>query len=272
MAIEADFYLYLAALFAAGIASGFAGGLFGLGGGILRVPIFLYLFPAFSVANDHVFHLAAGTSLALAIPTCLGSVLRQRKEANLDFALLKGWIPPLLVGVALGLLVSSEVGGSVLRILFVVFLIVQAAYVLLPNRPRLSESLPGRWGLAGVSSVIGTISVLLGLSGGVMTTPALMAFGQSIHRAVAVSSAGGLALSVVATIGMIINGLGVPGRPSYSLGYVDLPAVAVMIPAVLISSSLGVRASNRIPARFLEVTFGLFLVGLAIDMTRQWMH
>ena len=272
MTIESDFYLYLAALFAAGIASGFAGGLFGLGGGILRVPALLYLFPAFSVAGDHVFHLAAGTSLALAIPTCLGSALRQRKEGNLDFALLKRWIPALLVGVVLGLLVSREVGGSVLRVLFVVFLIIQAGYMLLPNRPRWSASLPGRSVLSAVASLIGAISVLLGLSGGVMTTPVLLAFGQSIHRAVAVSSAGGLAISVVATVGMVVNGLGIPGRPSYSLGYIDLPAVAVMIPAVLIASSLGVRASNRIPARLLEVIFGLFLVGLAIDMVLDLMH
>ena len=272
MTIDSDFYLYLAALLGAGIASGFAGGLFGLGGGILRVPVLLYLFPAFSVAGDHVFHLAAGTSLALAIPTCLGSVLRQRKEENLDTALLKRWIPALLVGVAVGLVVSRFVGGSVLRMLFVGFLVVQALYVLIPNRPRISEVLPGRLGLSSLSSGVGAISVLLGLSGGVMTTPILMAFGQSIHRAVAVSSAGGLALSVVATVGMIINGLGESGRPSYSLGYVDLPAVAVMMPAVLISSSLGVRVSNRIPARLLEVTFGIFLAGLIIDMTYEVMR
>ncbi|MAI27129.1 MAG: hypothetical protein CMN75_13965 [Spirochaeta sp.] len=272
MTIDSHFYLYLAALFGAGVASGFAGGLFGLGGGILRVPVLLYLFPAFSVAGDHVFHLAAGTSLALAIPTCLGSVLRQRKESNLDVPLLKVWIPALLVGVAIGLLVSRVVGGSALRILFIVFLISQALYILIPNRPRISEVLPGRVVLSGVSSAVGGVSVLLGLSGGVMTTPILMAFGQSIHRAVAVSSAGGLALSVAATVGMIINGLGVSGRPAYSLGYIDLPAVALMIPAVLISSSLGVRVSNRIPARVLEVVFGVFLVGLIVDMVHEVMR
>lgn len=271
MTIDSHFLLYLAALLGAGIASGFAGGLFGLGGGVLRVPVLLYLFPAFSVAGDHVFHLAAGTSLALAIPTCLGSVLRHKKEANLDTALLKRWIPALLVGVAVGMWVSRETGGSILRVLFIGFLVLQALYVLIPNRPRIGEVLPGRLGLSGIASAVGALSSLLGLSGGVMTTPILLAFGQSIHRAVAVSSAGGLALSVVATIGMIINGLDVPGRPSYSLGYVDLPAVVVMMPAVLVSSSLGARTANRIPDRLLEVIFGIFLVALIIDMAYEVM-
>lgn len=272
MSIDSDFYLYLAALVGAGVASGFAGGLFGLGGGILRVPALLYLFPAFAVAEDHVFHLAAGTSLALAIPTCLGSVLRHKKESNLDLPLLKVWIPALLVGVVVGLLVSRVTGGSALRILFIAFLVTQALYVLIPNRPRIADALPGRGWLSGLASSVGGLSVLLGLSGGVMTTPILLAFGQSIHRAVAVSSAGGLALSVVATAGMVINGWGVSGRPDYSLGYVDLPAVVVMVPAVLVSSSLGVRVSNRVPSRVLEVIFGVFLVGLIVDMVHEVMQ
>ena len=271
MTIDSHFLIYLAALFGAGVASGFAGGLFGLGGGVLRVPVLLYLFPAFAVAGDHVFHLAAGTSLALAIPTCLGAVLRHKKEGNLDTALLKTWIPALLVGVAVGMWVSRMTGGGTLRVLFIGFLVIQALYVLIPNRPRIAEALPGRVALSGMASAVGGLSSLLGLSGGVMTTPLLLAFGQSIHRAVSISSAGGLALSVAATVGMILNGLDVAGRPSYSLGYVDLPAVVVMMPAVLVSSSLGAQAANRIPARPLEITFGVFLVGLIIDMAYDLM-
>ncbi len=269
MTSDENFYLYLIALFAAGAASGFAGGLFGLGGGILRVPILLYLFSAFAVTSDHIFHLAAGTSLAVAIPTCLGSVLRQRKEGNLDWEILKVWLPALLAGVLGGLLLSRVSSGSTLRWVFIGFLVFQAAYVLLPNRPKLATELPKRALLSVVSAAIGLVSVLLGLSGGMLTTPALMAFGQSIHRAVAVSSVGGLALSGVAAAGMVINGLNVEGLPAYSLGYVDLPAVMVMTPVVIVASGLGARASNRLAPRALEVIFGLFLVGLAIDMVFQ---
>ena len=61
---ESHLVLFFAALILAGLGSGFAGGLFGIGGGLLRIPIFLYLFPAFGVSSDSTFHLAAGTSLA----------------------------------------------------------------------------------------------------------------------------------------------------------------------------------------------------------------
>ena len=58
---------YALTLLIAGLGSGFAGGLFGIGGGALRVPILLYLFAAFGVDRDLIMHMAAGTSLAVAL-------------------------------------------------------------------------------------------------------------------------------------------------------------------------------------------------------------
>ena len=73
--------LYVLSLLLAGLGSGFVGGLFGVGGGILRVPIFLFMFPIFGVDPTQVMHVAAGTSLALAIPTGLRSAMMQRASA-----------------------------------------------------------------------------------------------------------------------------------------------------------------------------------------------
>ena len=269
MAVDSNLMFYLAALALAGVTSGFAGGLFGIGGGLLRVPIFLYLFPAFAVAEEHVFHLAAGTSLALAIPTCLAASWRQWKDGNMESQLLKAWLPALLLGVGIGLVLSRWASGLILRVFFVAILLIQAVYFLMPNRPHVSDHLPGRKGLALLSSGIGAVSVLLGLSGGLLTTPALLAFGQSIHRAVALSSAGALVLSTVATVGMIVSGVGANELTPYSLGYVDLPAFAVMMPTVMLSAPVGVRLANRLPDRPLELIFGVCIVVLAIDMSWQ---
>jgi len=269
MTVDSHTIVYLSALLLAGVTSGFAGGFFGIGGGLLRVPIFLYLFPAFSVVDENVFPLAAGTSLALAIPTCVASTWRQSKTGNLDAALLKAWVPALVAGVGVGLVVSHLSSGMFLRFFFAAILLVQAIYFLMPNPPRVADHLPTGIRLAGMSSAIGMISALLGLSGGLLTTPALVAFGHSVHRAVALSSAGGIAISVVATVGMIISGIESGERTPYALGYVDLPALAVMAPAVLIFAPLGVRLANRLPARLLERIFGYFLLVLAADVTRQ---
>ena len=60
-----------------GLASGFASGLFGIGGGIVRIPIFIYLLPLFGVAHPVLMHVAVGTSMALVLPSAVASTRKQ---------------------------------------------------------------------------------------------------------------------------------------------------------------------------------------------------
>ena len=257
--------IFFLALILAGLTSGFAGGLFGIGGGVLRIPIFLYLFPAFGVTTESAFHLAAGTSLALAIPTSAMAAWRQHREHQMDPEFLRTWIPPLLVGVLGGVVASSFSSGLALRWGFMGLLGAMLLYFTLPNRPRIAQKVPGGARRGLLAGSVGMISTLLGLTGGVLTTPALMACSMPIHRAVAVSTAGSLAISFVATAGMIWSGLGVPGRSSYALGYVDLVAVAAATPAVILAAPWGVRLANRLPERLLELAFAALLLALILD-------
>ncbi|MEE9174934.1 MAG: hypothetical protein V3U19_02045, partial [Thermodesulfobacteriota bacterium] len=73
------------------------------------------------------------------------------------------------------------------------------------------------------------------------TTPTLTAFGYPGHRSIAVASAGGFFISIVGAAGSAINGIGIHGRPQFSLGYIDLTAVLVMIAPVIIMAPQGVR-------------------------------
>ena len=266
MADPSSSFVYYGALVAAGLTSGFAGGLFGIGGGLLRVPIFLYLFPAFGVVSAMVFHMAAGTSLALAVPTSIASAWRQHRSNNLDLSFLKTWIPALVVGVGLGIAASTVSPTQVLKGLFLGLLVFMALYVALPARPVVFQRVPGGLLRGLMATIIGGVSTLLGLSGGVLTTPVLVACGTVIQRAVAISSAGSLAISIVAAAGMIWTGAGVPDRMPYSLGFVDMPAFAIMTPLVMLSAPLGVRVANRISARKLEIFFTALLLALAGDM------
>ena len=258
---------YYAALVAAGIGSGFAGGLFGIGGGLLRVPILLYLFPAFGVADESVFHLAAGTSLAVAIPTSIASAGRQYKAGNLNFAFLRTWIPWLLVGVGVGVGASYICSGRILTASFIGLLVVMAIYFALPSRPHVANEVPGGILRALMAMFIGAFSTVLGLSGGVLTTPSLVACRETMHRAVAISSAGSLAISIVATAGMVWSGIGVAGLPTWSWGYVDLPALGIMTPTVMLMAPLGVGLANRLSARKLELAFCVLLIVLGADLT-----
>ena len=65
-----------------GLASGFASGLFGIGGGIVRIPIFIYLLPLFGVAHPVLMHVAVGTSMALVLPSAMASTSRPRTRTR----------------------------------------------------------------------------------------------------------------------------------------------------------------------------------------------
>jgi len=49
-------YEYLAIFAAAGFVSGFVSGFFGIGGGFVRVPLFLLVFPYVAVSGDLVMN------------------------------------------------------------------------------------------------------------------------------------------------------------------------------------------------------------------------
>ena len=265
--MESYWVTYVLSLLAAGVASGFASGLFGVGGGIVRVPLFLYLFPLFGVHSSVVMHLAAGTSLTLAIPSSISASIAQRRAGNLDISFLKIWIPALVLGVIIGLIVMRFVSGRFLIQVFAFLILAMALQMFFTTKDfKLTEKFPGRVVMSAISFIIGCLSTMVGLTGGSFTTPALTAFGYPIHRAIAIATAGGLFISLIGTGGSIYNGFNVSGRPEFSFGYVDLTSVLVMAPAVLLAAPYGVKLGARLSQERLRRIFAVFLFIVSMDM------
>lgn len=265
--MEMHWITYVLSLLAAGVVSGFASGLFGVGGGIVRVPLFLFLFPIFGVHASVVMHLAAGTSLTLAIPSSVSASRAQYKAGNLDISFLRTWIPALVLGVILGLFVMRYVSSRFLTQVFAFIILAVSIEMFFTTKDfKLTQDMPGRTARAVMASIIGFFSVLVGLTGGSFTTPVLTAFGYSIHRSIAVATASGLFISVIGAAGSILNGINVPGRPEFSIGYVDLTSVIVMAPAVLLAAPYGVRLANHLSQDRLRRVFAIFLFIVSLNM------
>src|SRR5262249_59294081 len=77
-----DLAMRIAVFVAVGLGSGFLSGLFGVGGGIIRIPIFLRLLPLFGVAHPVVMHVAVGTSIALVLPAAVAATRKQIALGN----------------------------------------------------------------------------------------------------------------------------------------------------------------------------------------------
>jgi len=268
--MELHWTIYIGSLVLAGLGSGFVAGLFGVGGGIVRIPIFLFMFPFFGIDSEILMHLAVGTSLTLAVPSAVMASRAQYRAGNLDFGFLRSWIPGLITGVFAGILVMRFTSSKFLEAVFAVVITIAAVHMLLfTERLRLGEQVPEGLKKSLLSFPIGTVSMMMGISGGTLTTPLLTAFNYPIHRCIALATPGGLFISVIGAIGSVINGIGVSGLPSFSLGYIDLTAVIIMIPTVMFSAPLGVRLANHLSQRKLKKIFAAFMVIVALEMIRN---
>jgi uncharacterized membrane protein YfcA len=261
-------------LLAAGAAAGFAGGLFGIGGGFVVVPALVLLFPLLGIGVDEAAHVAVGTSLATIIFTSIRAAQSQARRGSVDWEVLRSWAVWVVLGTALGAAVADRISGAGLALVFGVGVLSFAVYFLLPERRAepVFAAMPTGVPRAGVAGVLGAFSALLGIGGGTITTMTMTVCGEPIHRAIGTASGMGAIIAIPATIGFVIIGLGQPGLPPGSLGYVNIPAAAAIIVTSVIFAPLGVAAAHRLPPAILRRVFGLYLVTVGVTMIAKSMN
>jgi uncharacterized protein len=251
-------------LLAAGAVSGFLAGLFGIGGGTVLVPAFFQVYGAIGVPDDVKMHLSVGSSLAIVLVTSIRSVAAHRKHGVVDEALLRGWIIAVPAGALLASLAAAYLSSGVLRGVFAVVCILIAAKLLFgKDQWRLGDLLPGEPVKSLVGVLIGFLSTLMGIGGGVLNNSYMTAYGRPIHQAVATSAGVGLLIGLPGFLGYIWAGWGKTGLPPLSTGYVNWLSVALLIPLSIVVTPYGVKAAHALPKRRLEMLLGLYLVVVA---------
>ena len=100
------------------IPAGFAAGLFGIGGGLITVPILFYIFGAAGIEPDYLMHLAVGTSFGIIIPTSIVSVITHHQHNAVDFNIVKGYGYLLLLELYLGTILAARFKNKTFNIIF----------------------------------------------------------------------------------------------------------------------------------------------------------
>nr|WP_186393861.1 MULTISPECIES: sulfite exporter TauE/SafE family protein [unclassified Pannonibacter] len=255
----------VAALVASGIIAGLMAGLFGIGGGAVLVPVFYQFLAIVGVDEAVRMHVAVATSLGIIVPTSLRSFFAHKARGAVDMELLKSWLIPLPLGVVAASLVAAHVSGQGLKGIFAVIAVAVSLRMFF-NRDswRLGSDIPGFPIRPLCGALIGFFSTLMGIGGGVMNNTFMTLYGRPIHQAVATSAGTGVLISIPGVIGMVWAGWGEPLLPQFSLGYVNLLGVAVIMPLTTLAAPYGVKLAHRMPKRALELAFGTFLMLVAI--------
>jgi uncharacterized protein len=109
-------YLLLALI---GFLGGISSGLFGVGGGLVFVPL-LMLLRAFDP------HVAIGTSLAIVVPTAIAALLKHSSAGMVDWKVVPVIVVFAFAGAWLGASLSLQIDSQLLKRIYAVFLVAVA--------------------------------------------------------------------------------------------------------------------------------------------------
>ncbi len=264
---------FAAGLVVTGLVAGILAGLLGVGGGIVIVPVLYHVFTLLGIDEAVRMHLAVGTSLGTIVLTSIRSVRAHAKKGAVDWPMLRSWAAPILVGVASGTLIAAWVSGDALTGVFATIALAVAANLAFGKESwRLGTELPGKPAQYSVAGVIGALSALMGIGGGTFAVSFMTLYGKNPREAVATSSGLGVLIAVPAVIGFVWAGWNDPLLPPFSLGYVNLLGMAMIVPATLVSTGWGAKLAHAIDARRLRQVFAVFLALTALRMFYGLLH
>jgi len=238
------------------------------------VPVSYWLIQAMGVSQDIAIKIAFGTSLLVILPTALSGSWghNKRKAVRWKIALILGSCAS--VGAVVGATLAAHLPGEILETGFGGLVLAVALWMglgIMPKLKREAEEPRENFGLvAACGFPIGMVTGLTGLGGGVLIVPVLvLALNFPMHIAVGTSVASIILASLGGIAGYIVNGLGVPDLPPYSLGYVNLPIWLCLAATSIPLAQLGARAAHALPAKQLRYIFiasmvcvGLWMIGV----------
>ena len=249
-----------------GLVSGLLAGLFGIGGGLIIVPVLVILFSAQGLPAELVMLMAVATSLATIILTAMASVFAHHRLGSVVWSKVYRLSPGIMIGAAVGAVVAKQITADTLRYILVIFLIYVGIQMGLqvkpkPDRVKQSKALDFL-----VAIIIGSLSSIVGIGGGTLTVPYLVHGQMLMRNAVAVSSACGLPIAVAGTISYTLLGWNALHLPEWSLGYVYLPAFLGTGLSSIATAPIGAKLVHKLPATKLKRYFCLLLFVMAAKL------
>ena len=253
-------FFFIGSCVGIGVLSGFSGGLLGIGGGVIIVPLLIVLLDllAFLPADD-VTAVAVATSLACVLFTSLSAALAQMRARMVDWDIVRRWAPFLIGGSFLSGWVATALPVLVFRG-FIGLLLLFVAFVMLTRwRPSPQHQPPGLGLSALLGGAGGLASGMAGIGGGNVVVPTLIYFNVPVHRATATSSTLGVPIALAGLLGYVSVGIG-QDLGDGMVGYLYVPGFLAIVSAAVVMAPLGVKVAHAVAAQPLRRAFGILLV------------
>lgn len=267
--------IYILYYLIAGSFAGLLAGLFGIGGGMVIVPILIYLFKAQGFPEDALTHIGIGTSLATIIVTSISSLRAHNSKGAVNWSIWKRMAPGLVLGSLLGAAIASVIHGNSLQaIIGVGAFLVGLKMLFMKNKSHKENDfskLPSPIGQTGLGGFIGIVSSIFGIGGGTLTVPILSYCGLKIQNAVGTSAACGLPIASAGAIGFLVFGQFIDlsvkeALPSGVLGFVHIYAFISVSLASFFTARIGAKLAHKLPAATLKKAFAVLLLIVGVKL------
>jgi len=253
------------------VVVGFLAGFFGIGGGIIMVPILFYIFSFVGMDKSFVMHMAIGTSFLIIIPNSIISTITHMKFKAVDFNLVKTFGVFVMMGVLIGALFAVNSKTSSLVLFFSIMTMIFAIYFLIekekinlkPKKINLIYRV-----MLGFSS--GFLSAPMGIGGGVYNTPIFKMFGYPINVAIGSSAAIGFLISIVGAITFASSGSYFNINAPLSLGFLNIPAFLIFVPITTFMAKIGAESVHKFNKRLIGKMFGIYLFIVACRLFYEY--
>ncbi len=238
----------IAAYLAFGLFGGMIGGLLGVGGSIGFIPL-----ATIFLAPDK--QQLQGAAMIANVVVATTAFRRYRSKGTIDWSLARRLIPPAVVSVLAGVWVSVRVDAAEFRLLFAAFLAIVAVREFRQLARRAPESPDGerelpRTQATVIGTVMGFLSGLLGIGGGVVGIPLMRAWGHlEVKRAIVTSVCTMIPLTIVGATTKAFTLWRTPLPEGGAALWPALGIAACLVPTAILGSWLGATINLRVTGR-----------------------
>ena len=250
-----------------GIFIGIAAGLFGLGGGLVIVPVVTYCLVYFSnTPFDQAIIIGISTSLASMVITGAMAAYAHSKNNNVDHRIIKRFFPGLILGsIAIGFFIKSF-PGDLLKYFFI-FYAFAIAYKLFKHQEVLKKNtLPSRLLSNVISFIFSIISGIIGIGGATLFVPFLIKNNIPPKLAIGTSSVLGFFIGLSASIAIYVGYLYSELNDQLTFGFIYTPAILFLTLPSLIFIKLSAGWLLKLDDLLIKRLFGLLLIIIGIMM------
>ncbi len=258
--------MLVASYIVVGLLGGFVGGFLGLGGGIIFVPFLFFIFDYFQINPNYALQSAIVTSLSCVVISSLSALIKHNTNNLVEWNIFVRTLPGIVLGSSLGLTMVAILPAELIKFIYTALLILISIYMFNKDQDREKEKIKEIKYINRFSFFVGSISSLLGIGGGTLTTPYFNYYGVPIKRCIATASACGVAISLFGILVSFVLTYHSQILETNTLELLTFDAFLIVSLSSMLSAYFGASVTKRTQSSNLSKIFSVFLILTAISI------